>query len=124
METNFNHIGNNINNAKLQNLQNSVDSLKTVKDKKVAQKTAQDLEKMFFAKMIKSMFGNDDDKGFFGAESSHATSMFRDLWIGAMAESGGAKALGLAKYFQKSIENKTDTQTSTKPDLKIHDMKI
>ncbi len=97
---------------------NKADSFKSSKvsffkqqdEEKAINKAALEFEKMFFKKIIKKMFEQNQlhktkSDDFDAEEASHSTAMFRDLWVDALANSSDAnKFLGLHKYIAQSMK--------------------
>lgn len=74
------------------------------KNEKNSKKAAEDLEKMFFANIVKQLLPQKKEEGLFGT-NSHAASMMKDMWIEAFSSSGVAKCLGLSSSFEKALKN-------------------
>jgi Rod binding domain-containing protein len=72
------------------------------KDPKQVKKVAQDLEKVFFATMLKKVLVNKEEPSLSG-ENSNAYNMIKEMWVEAIANSSGGKSLGIASSIEKSI---------------------
>lgn len=75
---------------------------------KEIEKVAGEFETMCYTHMIKTMFETTEDSAIWG--ESHASGIFRSMFIDAIAQSGGASSLKIKSAIAKSLYDQADTE--------------